>query len=206
MSPSEFLTIIHSLPKGQSGFPTKENISKATKMNLYNVKLMLGGLVNNGKLRMEGNWYKFNEIEVTEKQAQDYIEAITEENKPDIDELSIPDIKMPSRFKEDNSFTILRFLMLIIGIGAGIMSCYYTQIWQHETLNIFWSWFLSLIMIGFSSAAFLTLIGLLTKSIHSKFSTWALSIVFFILWIICLIYSISVTVAGRFSQYQEIVA
>jgi hypothetical protein len=252
MSPSDFFTIIQSLPKGQSGFPTKDNIAKATKLNPYNVKLMLGGLVNNGKLRMEGNWYKFNEetllekydkkfgddfvdktikdhFKITDSQAQDYIEAITEENKHDSieggiianrgfenqypsdnPELIIPlgkklNIKMPSRFKEDNSFTILRWVMLIIGIGSGIMSCYYTQIWQYETLNIFWSWFLSLIMIGFSSAAFLTLIGLLTKSIHSRFSTWALSIVFFILWIICLIYSISVTVAGRFSQYQEIV-
>lgn len=103
-------------------------------------------------------------------------------------------------------FAILRWLMGIIGVGAGVMSAYYTQIWQHETLNIFWSWFLSLIMIGFASAAFLTLIGLLTKSIYSKFSTWLLSGIFFILWIICLIYSIQVTVAGRYAQYQEIIA
>jgi len=206
MSPSDFLTIIQSLPKSQSGFPTKESIAKATHFNVYNVKLMLAGLVKNGKLRMEGNWYKFNEIQVTEKQVKDYIEAITEENKHESIETTFPNIEISDRFKnKDYIFTILRTVMLIIGMGSAVISAYYTQIWQHETLNTFWSWFLSLIMIGFSSAAFLTLISILTKSIHGKFSTWLLAGIFFVLWIICLLYSISVTVAGRYAQYQEIV-
>jgi len=142
-------------------------------------------------------------FEVTEKQAQDYIEALTEENRHD------PiDIEMPKRFLSKpiklEQFSILRWVMLIVGIGSAIISAYYTQIWQHETLNLFWSWFLSLIMIGFASAAFLTLIGLLTRSIYSKISTWLLAIVFFVLWIICMIYSVQASVAGRFNQYQEI--
>ena len=203
MSPTDFLTIIQSLPKSQSGFPTKKAIVEATNLNMYTVKTMLGGLVKNGKLRMEGNWYKFIEtkidngfpVEVSQKQADEYIEAINEENKPTIDKYS----------NKDYSFSILRWVMLIVGVGSAIISAYYTQIWQHETLNLFWSWFLSLIMIGFSSAAFLTLIGILTKSIHGKFSTWLLAGIFFVLWIICLLYSISVTVAGRYAQYQEIV-
>lgn len=240
MSPTDFYNIIYALPRGQSGFPTKKVMSEATKLNIYTVKTMLGGLVNSGKIRMEGNWYKFNEetllekcdkafsndmvdktikdhfkidngfpIEVTDEQAKDYIEAITEENKHDSVEadLYLPKVKMPKRFQNKlESFTILRWVMLLVGISSSVMSAYYTQIWQHETLSIFWSWFLSLIMIIFSSAAFLTLIGLLSKSIESRFSTWLLSGIFFILWIICLIYSIQVTVAGRFAQYQEIVS
>ena len=219
MSPTDFLQAIRSIEtSSQSGFPTKKEISEKTGLNLYTVKTMLGGLVKNGKLRMEGNWYKFNEnneqleslnqIEgiLQDKQADEYIEAITEENKHDSIEANFPNIKMPKRFQNnDYAFPILRWIMLVIGIGAAVISAYYTQIWQHETLNLFWSWFLSLIMIGFSSAAFLTLIGLLTKSIHSKFSTWLLASIFFILWVICLLYSIQVTVAGRYAQYQEIV-
>jgi hypothetical protein len=259
MSPTDFYNIIKTLPVGQSGFPTKKQMAKATKLNIYNVRLFLKGLVNNGKIRMEGNWYKFNEefakggiasketiekliegnkqpspstIFVTDEQTKEYIDHITEENKHDsvdllndlinktknmsseefaerekrlgIDKIHFdPKDYLPKNKLE--SFTILRWIMLTIGIGASIISAYYTQIWQHETLNIFWSWFLSLIMIGFSSAAFLTLIGLITKSIYSKWSTWLMAIVFFILWIICLIYSIQATVAGRFNQYQEIV-
>jgi ABC-type multidrug transport system fused ATPase/permease subunit len=200
-------------------------MSDATKLNIYTVKTMLGGLIDSGKIRMEGNWYKFNEekafdsimrglreikeIRATDKQAKEYLDHITEENKHDSVEadLYLPKAKMPKRLQNKlESFSILRWVMLLVGISASIMSAYYTQIWQHETLSIFWSWFLSLIMIIFSSAAFLTLIGLLSKSIDSKFSTWLLSGIFFILWIICLIYSIQVTVAGRFAQYQEIVS
>ncbi len=242
MSPADFYSIIKTLPVGQSGFPTKKVIAEATKLNIYTVKIMLGGLVQNGKLKMEGNWYKFNDTELeeslkrlqndlqqknvdayingkkideiltknngeftlTNKQANDYIEGINKENISTDDEYSV---KMPKRFlPKIESFTILRWAMLVLGLCASIASAYYAQIWQHETLNIFWSWFLSLIMIGFSSSAFLTLIGLLSHSIKSKISTWLLSGIFFILWIVCLIYSVQVTVAGRFSQYQEIVS
>jgi hypothetical protein len=226
MSPIDFYSIIKTLPVGQSGFPTKKAMSEATGLNIWNVKLFLKGLVKSNKIRMEGNWYKFNEDikikhldvvndYITVEQAKDYIEAITEENKLDPDMEDEYDFSKATRglFYRDKinhknkleSFTILRWIMLIIGLGSSVISAYYTQIWQHETLNVFWSWFLSLIMIGFSSAAFLTLIGLLTKSIYSKLSTWLMVIVFFILWIICLIYSIQATVAGRFNQYQEIV-
>jgi ABC-type multidrug transport system fused ATPase/permease subunit len=227
MSPIDFYSIIYALPRGQSGFPTKKAMSEATGLNIWNVKLFLKGLVKSGKIRMEGNWYKFNnkkqinidnsheslkeafEKEITNKQVKDYMDYITEEDKHDSVEanLYLPKIKMPKRFQNKlESFSILRWVMLLVGISSSVMSAYYTQIWQHETLSIFWSWFLSLIMIIFSSAAFLTLIGLLSKSIESRFSTWLLSGIFFILWIICLIYSIQVTVAGRFAQYQEIVS
>jgi hypothetical protein len=193
------------LPVGQSGFPTKKEISIATKLNIYTVKTLLGGLVDNGKLVMHGNWYHFSKM-VSDEQTQDYIKAITEENKHNSDEIYSSNIEMPKQFKNKiESFSILRWVMLIVGIGSGIMSAYYTQIWQHETLNIFWSWFLSLIMIGFSSAAFLTLIGILKKTLKIDWKNIFIAIIFTILWLICLIYSIQVTVAGRFSQYQEIV-
>jgi hypothetical protein len=203
MSPTDFYNIIYALPRGQSGFPTKKAMSEATGLNIWNVKLFLKGLVKSGKIRMEGNWYKFNEerlkeIIVTDKQAKDYLVAITEENKHD----SIEAYPIKNKIE---SFTILRFSMGIIGISSGVMSAYYTQIWQHETLNIFWSWFLSLIMIGFSFTAFLTLIGILTKKLKNDWKNIAIAIVFTFLWIICLIYSVQVTVAGRYSQYQEIV-
>jgi hypothetical protein len=245
MSPIDFYNIIKALPVGQSGFPTKKQMSDATGLNIYNVKLFLKGLVNSKKIRMEGNWYKFNEetllekydkvfsndmvdktikghfkidngfpVEVTDEQAKDYLDHITEENKhyPDMeDEYDFSKGVRGLFYRGKNktkidSFTILRWVMGLIGISASVMSAYYTQIWQHETLSIFWSWFLSLIMIGFSSTAFLTLIGILTKSLKGNWKNIGIAIIFTILWVICLIYSVQVTVAGRFSQYQEILS
>lgn len=224
MSPTDFYNIIKVLPVGQSGFPTKQAMADATGLNIYNVKLFLKGLVNNGKIRMEGNWYKFNEEVLSRKgletidtakanfkkwivsdpvELNGYIEEINNDNLPLNDKYSIA---MPKRFKTKmDSFTILRYVMGIIGISASVMSAYYTQIWQHETLSIFWSWFLSLIMIGFSSTAFLTLIGILTKSLKGNWKNIGIAVIFTVLWIICLIYSVQVTFAGRFNQYQEIV-
>jgi hypothetical protein len=227
MSPTDFYNIIKALPVGQSGFPTKQAMSDATDLNIYNVKLFLKGLINSGKIRMEGNWYKFNNewegynkgytiendklIEITNVQAKDYMDYIRKENKDDPDMNDKYDFSKGVRGLFYNkpkidSFTILRIFMGIIGICAGVMSAYYTQIWQHETLSIFWSWFLSLIMIGFSSTAFLTLIGILTKSLKGNWKNIGIAIIFTILWIICLIYSVQVTVAGRYAQYQGIVS
>jgi hypothetical protein len=84
-------------------------MSEATGLNIWNVKLFLKGLVKSGKVRMEGNWYKFNKtkidngfpIEVTDEQAKDYLDHITEENKHDSIEadLYLPKIAILSDFK-----------------------------------------------------------------------------------------------------------
>jgi hypothetical protein len=234
MSPAEFLSIIKVLPKTQAGFPSKKAIAAATGLNVYTVKTMLGGLVKNGKLRMEGNWYKFNEemllekydkafsndvvdktikdhfkidngfpIEITDEQAKDYMDHITEENKHD--SIEAPSIMLNKiSIKPDNAFTILRYLLLIIGSGAMIMSAYYTQIWLNENLNTFLSWFLSILMISFSSIAFLTLIALIKGSISRHWSRWIIALLFFILWIITTIFSISSTIAGQYNRYMTI--
>jgi len=201
MSPSEFLTIIQSLPRSQSGFPTKDSISKATKLNPYTVKTMLGGLVNNGKLRMEGNWYKFNEIEITEKQTQDYIEAITEENKPTIDELSIPNIKMPKRFQTKiDSFTILRYSMLILGIISASLLVYYISIYAKENLTNTLAYIRSIVIVVFSFTSFQVIIVL---SKQAKNIIGYIGIVLFCMfWLLVVIFSMLSTVAGQFQLFS----
>lgn len=164
-------------------------IKESNKKDCYEV----GGIINNrNTFTGEGEEVIFPLPEAWQKKLNKF-------NEKKIGDISVIPIK-----QKIESFTILRYVMLVIGIGAGIMSAYYTQIWQAETLTVFWSWFLSLIIIGFASAAFLTLIGLITKSIYSKFSTWLLAGIFLLLWLICLIYSIQVTVAGRYNQYKDI--
>ena len=65
------------------------------------------------------------------------------------------------------------------------------------------AWIFSILMITFSSIAFLTLIALINGSISKHWSRWLIAVLFFILWIITLIFSITSTIAGQYNKYIE---
>jgi hypothetical protein len=175
MSPTDFYNIIYALPRGQSGFPTKKAMSEATGLNIWNVKLFLKGLVKSGKIRMEGNWYKFNNIkidngfpiEVTDEQAKDYLDYITEENKHDSIEadLYLPKIAMPKRFQNKlESFSILRWVMLAIGIISAGLLIYYISIYAKENLSNTLAYIRSIVIVTFSFTSFQAIIILFRQA------------------------------------------
>jgi hypothetical protein len=240
MSPTDFYATIKTLPIGQSGFPTKKAMSDATKLNIYTVKTMLGGLVKSGKIRMEGNWYKFNEeniskavitpikdiiknidnmkkqydeqtkdyfkidngfpIEVTDEQAKDYIEAITEENKHD----SIEAYPIKNKLE---SFTILRWVMLFIGIISAGLLIYYISIYAKENLSNTLAYIRSIVIVTFSFTSFQAII-ILFKQVKNIIGYIGISLLF-IFWLAVVIFSMLSTIAGQyqlFSGKQDIVA
>jgi hypothetical protein len=99
---------------------------------------------------------------------------------------------------------IIQIIMGIIGIGAGIISVYYTTIWFLEFLPWAFALLLSAIMVGFSIAAFETVILFLTGQV-TKSRTAKISIAtgFTILWIVVSAFSIVSTIAGQVNKHAQ---
>jgi len=89
---------------------------------------------------------------------------------------------------------LIRICMGIIGIGASVLSIYYTGIWLNETLPVILAFSLSTFMILFSVMCFEVVI------IFWKRKLKVLIPFFIILWLIVIVFSMTSTVAGQYNQ------
>lgn len=163
--------------KGQ--FPKIEWIGKWIGLNYYETVKVLRTLEAEGFLNRNYNQYKLNSIskDITEIQDQS---------------IEIPGQSMGKR--SDILLIVIRIVMAIIGMGASYLSMYYTRIWLLEFLSPFLSTLLSTIMILFSVAAFETL--LIFWANQKIFPIMIFSVV----WIIVLIFSMMSTIAGQYNS------
>jgi hypothetical protein len=99
---------------------------------------------------------------------------------------------------------IIQFLMAIIGIGAAVISVYYTTIWLLEFLPWAFALLLSSIMVGFSVSAFETVILFMSGQVtESRTAKATIAGGFIILWIIVSFFSIASTVAGQYNRHVQ---
>jgi hypothetical protein len=96
---------------------------------------------------------------------------------------------------------ITRIAMLFIGIGAGIVSVFYTSVWLLEFLPSMLAILLSTIMVGFSILAFEVIIMFFSGMVSKHWSRWAVAVGFSLLWLIVAAFSITSTVAGQYNQH-----
>lgn len=97
---------------------------------------------------------------------------------------------------------IVQIMMGLIGVGASIISVYYTTYWLVEFLPLPFALLLSSIMIGFSVFAFEAVILFLSGEVTQKKTTRLLvasGLIF--LWIIVSAFSITSTVAGQYNKH-----
>ena len=92
----------------------------------------------------------------------------------------------------------VRILMAIIGIGAVILSIYYTYVWLAEFLNMFLALLLSTIMIAFSVMAFEVMV------IFWQNKQRGVIPLFCLLWLVVLIFSMISTIAGQYNSRMSI--
>jgi hypothetical protein len=97
---------------------------------------------------------------------------------------------------------IIQILMGAIGIGASIISIYYTTVWLLEFLPWAFALLLSAIMVGFAVSAFETVILFLSGQVtRSKVAQWSITLGFIILWAAVTFFSIFSTVAGQYNKF-----
>lgn len=145
-----------------------------------------------------------DKFKLTKYQLSQYIKVLTDRGflkqnynhyKPDL--IRERKIKFKERFKGDIILIALRIIMLFIGIGAIILSVYYTAIWLMEFLNPILAILLSAIMVAFSVGVFEVII------IFKENKQYLFMLPFIFLWIIVLCFSMISTVAGQYNQRME---
>jgi hypothetical protein len=100
-------------------------------------------------------------------------------------------------FPRDWPVLVIRALMVVIGLGAAVMSTYYTTFWLMEFLPTVLAVVLGSIMVFFSVIAFETIL------IFAQNRQWPAAVTFVLIWVVVAAFSIVSTVAGQYNQHQR---
>lgn len=213
-------------------FPKISWLAKKLGTNEYRTRLILKELVKEKFLYMKGNWYYLskneydrirNNDEHNEKtqREQDVTENIQNNNLGHIQN----DENINSGYIQNNFGRIqneenvqnnvqnrpifdiaifsIRFVLFAVGIGAVILSFYFTFTWLAGTLPKYIAALVSGIMIGFSSMAFQVIILFVTKQVITKWYRFLIAAGFLFLWTIVVSFSMLSTVAVQYDEYMK---
>ena len=99
---------------------------------------------------------------------------------------------------------IIQAVMAVIGIGASIISVYYTTVWLLEFLPAAFALLLSGIMVGFCVTAFETVILFMSGYVtEGRVTKVVISLGFIFLWLVVTAFSIMSTVAGQYNRHVD---
>lgn len=228
MTRTEVKHIIQRLAEQQGRFPMIQDIATALNVMAYRVPPILKVLVDEGWLLRVGNNYRLaptgplppDEIPGTHVQrgtvsaAPNSVPPASSPPAPvAIPEaiptaLPLPSTPMvapaaPIQAKPDSSLTVLRWVLLFIGVGAIIGSTYYTGIWMSESNPGWLAWLLSAIMVTFSTAAFDFIVALLSGTVTRHWCRFLIAGGFFVLWLVVITFSIGSTIAGQYNRHAH---
>lgn len=197
MTKNGFMDFVRSEVKRTGKYPKVEVLSKRFRIPMYRISQMQKALSATGDLVRWNNWYRLPE-QMMESVPEESIEdqpAIQEEDDGHLGQN--PSVGFLTK---DISMAIFSWVLFVIGLGAAVMSAYFTKIYLVESLSEFMAWFFSLLMVVFSVVVF----GLIALMVSGRLikSRWRFMLVavFSLLWMLTAGYSILATVAGQYNR------
>lgn len=214
---------INKIIRDKGRFPNKQEMCDILNYSELQVINYMNALVDDGYIERIGSWYKFPDyaeidepvITYTGTQQQinveDYV-SIEEDSK--ILEVK-PRVRSPRGKRKPKQqglveeitvygmpVYIIQATMGIIGVGASVISIYYTTFWLLEFLPFAFALLLSSIMTGFSVSAFETVILFLSGQVtKSKWAKIVVAVSFMLLFIVVSCFSMMSTVAGQYNKH-----
>jgi hypothetical protein len=181
--------VINQLIRELGRFPKIEEIAIILGTNKYQTQRLLKGLVREGFLVTAGNWYR-----VATKPSFHLVEN---SNEP-----TFPTSKGPIKEeeKEDLPIKVIRYSMGFVGIGAALLSLYFTFIWQSKLLPLPLAFLLSSIMVTFNVFAFEVIVLFISNIVTDKWWKWFVVVAFGVLWFMVAAFSISTTIARLYDE------
>lgn len=202
MTRQETKAVIKQLIQELGRFPKINEIAAALSINKYQTQKLLKGLVNDGFLTMQSNWYRLAPA-VNQNNVRQFptFPASPESLKNEVESPKEKGLKEEEPVKQDWTISLLRTCMGFVGVGATLLSLYYTYVWQAKMLPWFLAFILSAIMVTFSVFAFEIVLLFASNEITDKPWKWAVVFIFSILWVIVVSYSITTTIAGQYDEH-----
>lgn len=218
---------INRIIREKGKFPSMQDMCTALEFNPEQVTKAMDSLVEDDYLSKSGSWYKFPENQELTEIEEDSVHVKfgdgsevdipvkrkrgrpfgSTKNKETIPEQVYSEPLMTSLSPEGYKYQIkaIRIIMGTIGIGAAIISVFYTSQWSLEILPLPLAFLLSLIMVGFSISAFEVMILFYTgEIIEDKKSNRLIMAVFGILWLITILFSGTSIVAGQINKQFKV--
>jgi hypothetical protein len=176
--------------------PKLSYIKEETGLDKNSIYKILSYLKNKKFLLVENNKLTISQLpdKIKKLPVKKVVNKIKQ--KKDTVKLDVTQFKKPV-IKFNNWISILKYILLVIGIGATYMSVYYSDNWLREFLSPFRSLLLATIMVAFAVSAFELIV------LFFKKKQYALIFVFSLLWIIVTVFSMISTVAGQYNARIE---
>jgi hypothetical protein len=114
---------------------------------------------------------------------------------------------MPKRFQNIESFSILRWVMLLVGIISAGLLIYYISIYAKENLSNILAYIRSIVIVTFSFTSFQAII-ILFKQVKNIIGYIGI-ILLCIFWLLVVTFSMISTIAGQFQLFsgkQDVIA
>jgi len=225
----EIKKTINKVIREKGRFPSLQEMCNILHYTEDQTRKYMQALADDGYLEKVKDWYKYPEKEIkSETDAKKPIFVAESEHptsKIEIyEENETGQTATMNEFLSKNPFKILKYpknkklkrkstkysapiyiiqlLMGIIGIGASVISIYYTTVWLLEFLPWAFALLLSSIMVGFAVSAFETVILFLSGQVtRSRIAQWSITLGFIILWISVTFFSIFSTIAGQYNKF-----
>lgn len=210
-------------------FPTLQEVCTAFNFSHEQARKYMQSLAEDGYVEEQGQWFRFPEHKAAEVETiynEDDIRVAIESGsvggfvfesekrkrgrpfgsvkKTGV----IPDQIYPAEDKPKISpkgyniqIKIIQGFMAFIGLGAAIISTYYTFTWMNEFLPFILALLLSFIIVGFSVMAFEVIIIFCSDQItDNKIIKASVIVGFGILWVVATFFSLSSTIAGQVNE------
>ncbi len=191
MTQQDYKQSIITLSQTLGRFPRIQELADTWQVQKQEVSKILSHLVTNGFLKRKGRtWYEItisNTSTLGKSNIFKKVGAVGYEN-------TLP----PTIQVFDRSFYFIRYSMLIIGIGAAILSTYYTKQWIGTYANTFISWLLASILVLFSVISFETILFMLKNK--RTFLVIVSTLAFTILFGVTILFSVLSTVGGQYEK------
>lgn len=202
-------------------FPTLTEICSSLNYSEEQARKFMEAMTEDGFIERIGSWYRFPEnaevegedlLEVSEV---DLLEVMPEKRKrgrpfgsvkKTVEEgpgkiYLIEDKPQISPKGYNVQIKIIQGFMAFIGLGAAIISTYYTFTWMHEFLPFILALLLSFIIVGFSVMAFEVIIIFCSDQItDNKLIKTGVITGFTLLWFVATFFSLASTVAGQVNE------
>lgn len=215
MKKSDVKNMILQLVEETGRFPQLGELADALQITRYQAQRVLALMVEDGFLvRTPNHWYRVKEADTpadpsgiptvrfmanTERFAAAIKKAGTIINKT---EHKLRQVVHRGE-SGDPVLGIIRWSMAVIGMGAAVISVYYTSVWMFEFLPGILAFTLSSIMVGFSVMAFEVIVAFLAGRVTDHWARWGLSAGFLLLWLVVTVFSITSTVAGQYNRHVQ---
>ena len=202
-----FMGYIMGKVQTTNAFPRISELSTHFNLPRYKISAFLKALSQSGDIVRINNWYRLpgqkliKDMSIQDEGASNKLADEIVDNPFLSTKLERTTDILPT--KSSLLTNLFSWVVFALGIGAAIMSAYYTQVFLAESLNLFFSWLHAILMVSFSVITFGLIALMLSGSIIKHWTKYLLVILFAVLWFCTVSFSMVSTIAGQYTMRVE---